>query len=202
MEDFLLNISLVSDNTEIKEEKNAVSLMTIHAVKGLEFPYVFLVGMEENLFPHANSLYSEEELEEERRLCYVAITRCKKKMFITNARIRLLYGTNQVNPISRFIKEIDPDLLDNISANCFEKNEKIDYNNIKEEKVDISKNYDNVDINYQVGDFVYHENFGAGKVLEIIPNLKDPTRTLLKIAFKLPYGVKTLIYSHKNLRKV
>lgn len=139
MEDFLLNISLVSDNTEIKEEKNAVSLMTIHAVKGLEFPYVFLVGMEENLFPHANSLYSEEELEEERRLCYVAITRCKKKMFITNARIRLLYGTNQVNPISRFIKEIDPDLLDNISANCFEKNEKIDYNNIKEEKVDISK---------------------------------------------------------------
>ena len=202
LEDFLLNISLVSDNTEIKEEKNAVSLMTIHAVKGLEFPYVFLVGMEENLFPHANSLYSEEELEEERRLCYVAITRCKKKMFITNARIRLLYGTNQVNPISRFIKEIDPDLLDNISANCFEKNEKIDYNNIKEEKVDISKNYDNVDINYQVGDFVYHENFGAGKVLEIIPNLKDPTRTLLKIAFKLPYGVKTLIYSHKNLRKV
>ncbi len=202
LEDFLLNISLVSDNTEIKEEKNAVSLMTIHAVKGLEFPYVFLVGMEENLFPHANSLYSEEELEEERRLCYVAITRCKKKMFITNARIRLLYGTNQVNPISRFIKEIDPDLLDNISANCFEKNEKIDYNNIKEEKVDISKNYDNVGINYQVGDFVYHENFGAGKVLEIIPNSKDPTRTLLKIAFKLPYGVKTLIYSHKNLRKV
>ena len=182
--------------------------MTIHAVKGLEFDYVFLVGMEENLFPHSNSLYSDEEIEEERRLCYVAITRCKKKLFITNARMRLMYGNDQVNPVSRFISEIDADLLDNVGIkviNSEKYNEnfgKIDYNIGREvPKVVIESNYKEESMNYKVGDFVYHENFGAGTVVEIIPN-KDPKRTLLKIAFKLPYGIKTLLYNHKNLRKV
>ena len=208
LSDFLLNVSLISDNTEIKESRNAVSLMTIHAVKGLEFDYVFLVGMEENLFPHSNSLYSDEEIEEERRLCYVAITRCKKKLFITNARMRLMYGNDQVNPVSRFISEIDADLLDNVGIkviNSEKYNEnfgKIDYNIGREvPKVVIESNYKEESMNYKVGDFVYHENFGAGTVVEIIPN-KDPKRTLLKIAFKLPYGIKTLLYNHKNLRKV
>ena len=174
---------MISDNTEVKDIHDAVTLMTIHAVKGLEFDYVFLVGMEENIFPHANSMFSQEELEEERRLCYVAITRCKKKLYMTNARIRLLYGKDQVNPVSRFISEIV-------------------YNSNKEEKVKLSDTYEEKEMDYEVGDFVYHENFGAGKVVEIIPNKKDPQRTLLKIAFKLPYGIKTLIYSHKSLRKV
>ena len=77
LDDFLLNVSLITDNNDLKEDNNAVSLMTIHAVKGLEFDYVFVVGLEEGLFPHQNSMFSEDELEEERRLCYVAITRCK-----------------------------------------------------------------------------------------------------------------------------
>ena len=204
LEDFLLNISLISDNTEIKEENNAVSLMTIHAVKGLEFDYVFVVGLEEGLFPHQNCLFSESEIEEERRLCYVAITRCKKKLYLSNARIRLMYGQEQVNGVSRFIQEIDQDLLKTNQekfVNLDAKKEKIDYNNINE-KVNVSDNYKDIDLNYKVGDIVYHENFGMGSVVEIIPNLKDPSRTVLKIAFKLPYGIKTLIYSHKSLRKV
>ena len=203
LEDFLLNISLVSDNTEIKEEREAISLMTLHAVKGLEFDYVFLTGMEEGLFPHMNCLNSEEEIEEERRLCYVGITRCKKKLFLTNARIRLLYGQDQVNPVSRFIGEIDDNLLDNIGIKIISENfSKMDYNGNKEVKVKIEDKYEVKEMDYQVGNNVYHENFGMGTVVEVIPNKKDPKRTLLRIAFKLPYGIKTLIYSHKSLRKV
>ena len=176
--------------------------MTIHAVKGLEFDYVFVVGLEEGLFPHQNCLFSESEIEEERRLCYVAITRCKKKLYLSNARIRLMYG--QVNGVSRFIQEIDQDLLKTNQekfVNLDAKKEKIDYNNINE-KVNVSDNYKDIDLDYKVGDIVYHENFGMGSVVEIIENKKDKSRTLLKIAFKLPYGIKTLIYSHKSLRKV
>ena len=178
--------------------------MTIHAVKGLEFDYVFVVGLEEGLFPHQNCLFSESEIEEERRLCYVAITRCKKKLYLSNARIRLMYGQEQVNGVSRFIQEIDQDLLKTNQekfVNLDAKKEKIDYNNINE-KVNVSDNYKDTDLDYKVGDIVYHENFGMGSVVEIIENKKDKSRTLLKIAFKLPYGIKTLIYSHKSLRKV
>ncbi len=200
LEDFLLNISLITDNSEVKEEKNAVNLMTIHAVKGLEYDYVFLVGMEENLFPHTNSLMNDEEIEEERRLCYVAITRCKKKLYLTNARIRLLYGQEQINPVSRFISEIDDDLLDNVGIKVIFNDEDIK----SEEKKVINQEevYNNTEVTYKVNDFVYHDTFGPGKVVSVIENKKDPSRTLLKIAFKLPYGVKTLVYSHKNLRKV
>ena len=204
LEDFLLNISLISDNLDVKDEvSDAISLMTIHAVKGLEFPYVFLVGMEERLFPHLNSLDSEEEIEEERRLCYVAITRCKTKLFITNARQRLMYGMDQINPVSRFITEIDEELINDLSRKEIEKFYEIDYNkNVSSEKINKDDNYEEKDMNYKVGDFVYHDNFGAGTVVDVIVNNKNPKLTLLKIAFKLPYGVKTLIYSHKSLKKV
>ncbi len=199
LEDFLLNVSLITDNNEMKEEHDAVNLMTIHAVKGLEFDYVFLVGMEENLFPHLNSLMNPEEIEEERRLCYVAITRCRKKLYLTNARIRVLFGQEQINPVSRFISEIDDDLLDNIGIKVINNS----YNENKYEEVKSpSENYSNTDISYRVNDFVYHDTFGSGRVVEVIENKKNPSRTLLKIAFKLPYGVKTLVYSHKSLRKV
>ena len=203
LEDFLLDISLVTDNDLTKENTNSVSLMTLHAVKGLEFDYVFLVGMEENLFPHRNCLENDEEIEEERRLCYVGITRCKKKLFLTNARHRILYGSDQVNPVSRFIEEIDNSLIDVYEdVKDFENFKKIDYNEYEEiPKVNLDDIYNN-DIDYQVDDFVYHENFGAGRVVSIIENKKDPKKTILKIAFKLPYGIKTLVKSHKSLRKV
>ena len=203
LDDFLLNVSLITDNNDLKEDNNAVSLMTIHAVKGLEFDYVFVVGLEEGLFPHQNSMFSEEELEEERRLCYVAITRCKKKLYLSNARMRLMYGSEQVYPISRFINEIDANLLENESkvVKYDEKNKKIDYND-SSEKIDVKSKYGDDEMNYKVGDLVYHEVFGMGTITNIILNEKDPKKTLLKIAFKLPYGIKTLIYSHKSLRKV
>lgn len=203
LDDFLLNVSLITDNNDLKEDNNAVSLMTIHAVKGLEFDYVFVVGLEEGLFPHQNSMFSEEELEEERRLCYVAITRCKKKLYLSNARMRLMYGSEQVYPISRFINEIDANLLENESkvVKYDEKNKKIDYND-SSEKIDVKSKYGDGEMNYKVGDLVYHEVFGMGTITNIILNEKDPKKTLLKIAFKLPYGIKTLIYSHKSLRKV
>lgn len=203
LDDFLLNVSLITDNNDLKEDNNAVSLMTIHAVKGLEFDYVFVVGLEEGLFPHQNSMFSEEELEEERRLCYVAITRCKKKLYLSNARMRLMYGSEQVYPVSRFINEIDANLLENESkvVKYGEKNTKIDYND-SSEKIDVKSKYGDDEMNYKVGDLVYHEVFGMGTITNIILNEKDPKKTLLKIAFKLPYGIKTLIYSHKSLRKV
>lgn len=203
LDDFLLNISLITDNNDLKEDNNAVSLMTIHAVKGLEFDYVFVVGLEEGLFPHQNSMFSEDELEEERRLCYVAITRCKKKLYLSNARMRLMYGSEQVYPVSRFINEIDANLLENESkvVKYDEKNKKIDYND-SSEKINVASKYGDSEMNYKVGDLVYHEVFGMGTITNIILNEKDPKKTLLKIAFKLPYGIKTLIYSHKSLRKV
>ena len=86
--------------------------MTIHSANGLEFDWVWLWGMEEGSFPHQNSLGCDAEIEEERRLCYVGITRARKVLYLTNAHSRILYGREQVNPPSRFIKEIDKDLLD------------------------------------------------------------------------------------------
>lgn len=183
LEDFLLEISLISDVEEYKDEKNRVSLMTVHSVKGLEFNYVFIVGMEEGIFPHINSMMDNSELEEERRLCYVAITRAKEKLYIVNARSRMLFGQVQVNLPSRFVKEIDQDLLNMPKeTNEFKKI-------VKEEK------FYNEDVDYQVNDYVYHDVFGQGRVLEV-------TNTLITIAFKHPYGIKKLMKNHKALKKV
>lgn len=183
LEDFLLEISLISDVEEYKDEKNRVSLMTVHSVKGLEFNYVFIVGMEEGIFPHINSMMDNSELEEERRLCYVAITRAKEKLYIVNARSRMLFGQVQVNLPSRFVKEINQDLLNMPKeTNEFKKI-------VKEEK------FYNEDVDYQVNDYVYHDVFGQGRVLEV-------TNTLITIAFKHPYGIKKLMKNHKALKKV
>ena len=187
--DFLYEVSLISDNTEISDSSNRVSLMTVHAVKGLEFDYVFMTGVEEGLFPHSNSLYSESEIEEERRLCYVAITRAREKLFITNARSRVLYGMDQVNPVSRFINEIDKSLLN------IENREETSFIHRKEIRKEDLKVLENADCDYKVDDFVYHDTFGAGKVLSV-------EKSIVKVAFKMPYGIKTLMKNHKSLRKV
>ena len=119
---FLVQVALVSDIDELKEEDESVTLMTLHAAKGLEFPVVFLIGLEEGVFPHNRSLgnYGHEnsaELEEERRLMYVGITRAKEKLYLTCAQERKVYGHSQTNPKSRFIGEIPDDLIeyDNVS---------------------------------------------------------------------------------------
>ena len=186
LEDFLFEISLVTDMDTRNDGQAKISLMTVHSVKGLEFDYVFTVGLEEGIFPHVNSLMDNNEVEEERRLCYVAITRAKEQLYLLNARQRTLFGKDQVNPPSRFIAEIDKDLLDN-------ENPKDDAK--KEAEVNYEDKFYQVNIDYKAGDYVYHDTFGLGKVVDV-------TNTLVSVAFKLPYGIKKLMKNHKSLRKV
>jgi DNA helicase-2/ATP-dependent DNA helicase PcrA len=103
---FLESVALVSDIDNMADEASAVTLMTLHSAKGLEFPVVFLVGLEESVFPHLRSMSSQKEMEEERRLCYVGITRAKEQLFMSYAGSRMLYGNVQRNPVSRFVTEI------------------------------------------------------------------------------------------------
>ena len=185
LEEFLFEVSLVSDVEEYKNDPNRISLMTVHSVKGLEFNHVFVVGLEEGIFPHMNSLMENSEVEEERRLMYVAITRAKDDLHLINARRRTLFGKEQINPVSRFLSEINKDLL--------ESNEK--EKQPKEEKVEVGEMFREEEVDYQVGDFVYHETFGTGKVVEV-------TNTLVSVAFKHPHGIKKLMKNHKKLSKV
>ena len=109
---FLEEVALIADIDSYDEETDVVTLMTIHSAKGLEFPYVFLIGMEDGVFPGDLARYSEEELEEERRLCYVGITRAKKELYLSSSRSRMIFGQTRRNPPSCFLSEIEPDLLD------------------------------------------------------------------------------------------
>lgn len=108
----LEEVSLVSDQDEIDEDIKAVNLMTVHSAKGLEFPVVFVVGLEEGLFPHSRSLFNPEELEEERRLCYVAITRAKKQLFLVYAQQRTIFGATQNNEPSRFLGDLPQEIVE------------------------------------------------------------------------------------------
>ena len=183
LEEFLNEVSLVSDVNEQKnDDTSKVTLMTIHAVKGLEFDYVFVIGMEENIFPHVNSSFEEEGLEEERRLCYVAITRAKKKLYLLNALRRTLFGKTSVNMPSRFISEIEDEYIDKPS--------------IKKEfvsKLDKTKMF-NLDNGLNVGDNVVHDSYGPGVVVMV-------DKSIATIAFK-GIGIKKLMKNHKSIRKV
>ncbi len=109
---FLEDVTLVSDQDDVDERSNAVNMMTVHAAKGLEFDTVFICGMEEGLFPHSRSLFQPSEMEEERRLCYVALTRAKRKAYFVYAAQRTVYGSTQINAPSRFLKDIPEELVD------------------------------------------------------------------------------------------
>lgn len=183
LSDFLEEISLIADMSQHKEDGEEITLMTIHSAKGLEFTAVFLVGMEEGIFPHSNSLLEEDGLEEERRLCYVGITRAKEILFLTNAKRRMLYGKDTMNMPSRFIDEINKDLLDRTD-------------NIKDSEVKIKKETmyvdgKNDDINQ--GDTIEHETLGLGVVIKVDGSLID-------VAFKT--GIKKLMKNHKSIKKV
>ena len=178
LEDFLENISLVADSADHSD--NTIYLMTIHAAKGLEFKGVFLIGMEEGILPHANSLDTKEDLEEERRLCYVAITRAKEKLFITNAKRRMLYGNIISNIPSRFINEIDSELL-----------------NVEESSINTPLTFNTNKINgdYNNGDIVIHKLFGKGVVINF-------DERYLTIAFSKNYGVKKVLKNYEGLRRL
>lgn len=183
LEDFLNEISLVTD---VNEQKNSdtpkVTLMTTHAVKGLEFDYVFVIGMEENIFPHVNCIEENDGLEEERRLCYVAITRAKKKLYLINALKRTLFGKTNVNMPSRFIKEIDVQYIDLPEI----KSQVIN-------RIDKSKMF-NDDNGLNVGDNVVHDTYGPGVVVMV-------DKSIATIAFR-GVGIKKLMKNHKSIKKV
>ncbi|MCI6932683.1 MAG: UvrD-helicase domain-containing protein [Tenericutes bacterium] len=178
--DFLEEISLVSDQANHTEDGNVVTLMTLHSAKGLEFPVVFMVGMEEGIFPHNMSIM-EDNIEEERRLCYVGITRAKEKLYLTNAKRRMLYGKDQMNVPSRFIAEIKDDLLEKNEIN---KEEKI----IKKGEMYAKDNSDIVK-----GSIIDHTEYGLGAVIDV-------SGSLITVAFKC--GVKKLMKNHKSITKV
>lgn len=181
--DFLNEISLIADLSEHKESDDEVTLMTIHSAKGLEFTVVFLIGMEEGIFPHANSLLEDNGLEEERRLCYVGITRAKEILYLTNSKRRMLYGKDTMNPPSRFIDEIKSDYI-----------ERIDTINDEAQKIASSEMYiegSNDDLN--VGDTINHDTLGIGIILSV-------DGSFIEVAFKT--GIKKLMKNHKSIKKV
>ena len=182
LEDFLNEVSLVSDVNDQKNDNSPkVTLMTIHAVKGLEYKYVFVIGMEENIFPHVNSCEEDGGIEEERRLCYVAITRAKEKLYLVNALRRMLYGKTSVNMPSRFINEIDKDLIDAPEKKMV---------NMKFNK----KEAFNDDNRLKTGDNVIHDIYGPGVVVNV-------DKSIATIAFK-GQGIKKLMKNHKSIKKV
>ena len=189
LDDFLNEISLVSDVTEHTDGSNKVSLMTVHAVKGLEFNYVFLIGMEEGIFPHYNSIMegTNDAIEEERRLCYVAITRAKKDLWIINTKKRMLYGQTSSNPPSRFLDEIDEKYLETEKKTTSIINK---ISKFSKEKMLINK-----DIEYQVGDKINHDDYGEGVITAV-------DKRIITVAFPFPLGVKKFIKNHKSISKI
>ncbi len=183
LEIILEDLSLQIDNDV--DERDCVKMMTMHNAKGLEFDYVFIYGLEEGLFPSSRSMDSNEDIEEERRLCYVAITRAREKLYMTNASARVVYGQSHSNPPSRFIVEIPEDL--------------IDFRGTKTEKTKVhfkvERNFEVNDASYSLGDKVNHKAFGPGMVVSV-----DSDN--VSIAFKAPYGIKKLLKGHPAIEKV
>lgn len=182
LQTFLENIALVSDRGQYNNDGDEVSIMTLHSAKGLEFNIVFLLGMEEGLFPHNRSFDSLSDLEEERRLCYVGITRAKEKLYLLNARLRTIFGKTSGTIESRFVREIDEKLIDKLST-------------IKEptEKKLIGNMY-NASSEIKTGDNVIHTVFGEG----IVVNVSGGIAT---IAFKNGIGIKSIAANHKYLTR-
>ena len=183
LEDFLEDISIVADSSEHQTLDNAVTLMTMHAAKGLEFKVVFLIGMEEGIMPHSMSLNEAGELEEERRLCYVGITRAKERLYITNAKRRMLFGNTNMNPPSRFIAEIDSNLIEKEESKT-------------ENKVFNKTNfYEGDRIDYKHGEIVMHASFGKGVVV-------DNDERFVTVAFDKRFGIKKFLNNYQGLRRI
>ncbi|MDD7150007.1 MAG: 3'-5' exonuclease [Mycoplasma sp.] len=186
LSDFLMEVSLVSDAAEYSTDADAVTLMTVHSAKGLEFKVVFIIGLEENIMPISKALYDDEELEEERRLMYVAITRAKEKLYLLNAGRRMLYGNMQMNPPSRFISEISDNLLDKEETK----------NEMHSLKTKLLYSDDNTSgEEFKNGDIVTHLTFGKGVVVSVDDKF-------ITIAFHQRFGVKKFLKNYKGIRKV
>ncbi len=166
LDGFLEEVALVSDVDTKSDDASVVTLMTLHAAKGLEFPVVFMVGMEETIFPHSRALYDQSEMEEERRLCYVGMTRAKEELYLCYASSRMLYGGTQYNPPSRFLSEVDAKLVQDSGyhgAGSSWTGPDIP----AQPQVAMISNEPRYVPDIQEGDSVKHQLFGTGTVLEI-----------------------------------
>ncbi|WP_102347973.1 DNA helicase PcrA [Bacillus sp. Marseille-P3661] len=209
---FLTDLALVSDiDTADKEvdPHETVVLMTLHSAKGLEFPTVFLMGLEEGVFPHSRSLMDDDEMEEERRLAYVGITRAEQELFLTNARMRTLFGRTNSNPVSRFIGEIPNELIDDLQ----EKDQMMDQRTLQQSpfaarprpaiqqsviRPVVSKT-GGESIGWGVGDKAEHKKWGIGTVVSVKGAGEDKE---LDIAFPQPIGIKRLLAKFAPITKV
>lgn len=205
---FLTDLALIADIDQLdqKEEesggKDAVTLMTLHAAKGLEFPVVFLMGMEEGVFPHSRSLMEEAEMEEERRLAYVGITRAEEELYLTNAKMRTLFGRTNMNPESRFIREIPGDLLENLNEKKTPRMQPGRKVQPKRGPVSRPVSYANKtggdSLSWAVGDKAGHKKWGTGTVVSV---KGEGGSTELDIAFPSPVGVKRLLAAFAPIEK-
>lgn len=187
---FLEEVALITDLDNLSERDDAVVLMTLHSAKGLEFPVVFIAGMEENIFPHARSVTEPQEMEEERRLCYVGFTRAEKYLFITHAQCRRIFGSVYMNTPSRFIDDI-PEKLRKYHS----KKPSVQAIHSRLEKADKKNIVLDEDLGqYKSGDKVLHPKFGEGRIVQIKGGI-------LKIAF-VGNGVKSLAAAIAPLKKI
>lgn len=206
LSDFLEDVALVADIDSYNEDDDAVVLMTLHSAKGLEFPIVFIPGMEESVFPGNQSVYSEEDLEEERRLAYVGITRAKEKLYLLNARRRMLYGTTNRNQASRFLREIPVSVTDDITVQSYVPHSKFGSFAQPAHSTSSSAAHKFGQVggasasaqNYSAGDTVRHKAFGTGVVLSARAMGND---TMLEVAFDRA-GTKKLMANYAKLEKI
>ncbi len=219
-EGFLDNISLVSDVDNYDEKQNAVVLMTLHSAKGLEFPVVFMCGMEMGLFPSFMSEMEEDGIEEERRLCYVGITRAREKLYLTHAKQRTLYGKTEARMVSKFVTEIPEEYMDieqkrqsgfnalyNVSTPkkstslptfSFAGSKPSSVSSIPGVKRGSEIKSESVDIDIKKGDRVNHKKFGNGLVLSVTPTGNDAQ---IEISFD-NVGTRSLLASFAKLTKI
>jgi DNA helicase-2/ATP-dependent DNA helicase PcrA len=211
---FLTDLALVADIDKLDddgEKAESVVLMTLHSAKGLEFPVVFLMGLEEGVFPHSRSLMEEAEMEEERRLAYVGITRAEEELFITNAQMRTLFGRTNMNPPSRFIKEIPADLLDGLEPEPAKKPSPFGSSAFgapgasrqaqPQRKAVVRPSTSNTggdEIAWKVGDKAQHGKWGTGTVVSVKGAGEG---TELDIAFPKPVGIKRLLAKFAPITK-
>ncbi len=176
---FLEEVALISDLDATADTADAVTLMTLHAAKGLEFPAVFMIGCEESIFPHSRAFFDPDELEEERRLCYVGMTRAREELTLTHAASRLLYGGVQHNPPSRFLADIDGSAQE-VLAPMFG----YGMQQPQAQSFDDEPRYVPEDLELEVGDIVRHKVFGQGEVVEIdgtVLSVKFAGRSIKKL---------------------
>nr|WP_057731931.1 DNA helicase PcrA [Levilactobacillus zymae] len=211
--EFLADLALVSAQDDVDEEPAEVTLMTLHAAKGLEFPVIFLMGLEEGIFPLSRAMLEEDELEEERRLAYVGITRAQNKLYLTNAYSRMLYGRRQNNPESRFVTEINPELLhlDYSESKSGLTPSRRDVPFARRTASAVAKPYHGKTgrvttdtgtgagkVSWTVGDKASHKKWGVGTVVKVSGTGEDAE---LDIAFP-EQGVKRLLAAFAPIKRV